>query len=191
MDASNVIAIDKGTAYTKTSKLVSFKSTIREYRSDELNFSQDKIIVEHNNKMYVVGEDGRTNTDLFKSQQEETKLLVLTGIALSNPDIPHQHKHLVTGLPIGRIGYERDDMKNLFQYTTNKITINEQKYIIDIGKTEIFPEGASSFYYLQDMDECLIIDIGGLSIDTALFDKGKKLEKYSTYRLVLCQCTEK
>lgn len=176
-------AVDKGTAYTKTSELVSFKSTIREYREDELDFSQDKIIVDYNNKKYVVGSDGRTNTNLFKSEQEETKLLVLTGIALSNPNTQRIQTHLVTGLPIGRIGYERDNMKRLFQYTNNIITINDQRHIIDIGKTEIFPEGASSFYYLQDVDECIIIDIGGLSIDVALYVKGKKLSKYSTYRL--------
>lgn len=35
---SNIIAVDKGTAYTKTSRLISFKSTVREYRPDELNF---------------------------------------------------------------------------------------------------------------------------------------------------------
>lgn len=179
----NVIAIDKGTAYTKTSSLVNFKSTIREYHSDELDFCQDKIIVEHNNKIHVIGESGRTNTDLFKSQQEETKLLVLTGIALSNPNETRQHTHLVSGLPIGRIGYEGNSMKNLFQYTSNEIIVNKQKYNIDIGRTEIFPEGVSSFYYLQDEEDCLIIDIGGLSVDTALFNKEKKLEKYSTYRL--------
>lgn len=183
MNINNVIAVDKGTAYTKTSSLISFKSTVREYREDELNFSQDKIIVEYHNKKYVIGEDGRTNTNLFKSEQEETKLLVLTGIALSKPMKPYQRVHLVTGLPIGRIGYERDNMKKLFQYTTNKLVVNNQQYTIDIGRAEIFPEGASSFYHLQNIDEGLIIDIGGLSIDTALYTKGKKLSKYSTYRL--------
>ena len=74
-------------------------------------------------------------------------------------------------------------MKKLFQYTSNKITVNNKLYTIDIGRTEIFPEGASSFYHLQDTDEGLIIDIGGLSINTALYTKGKKLIKYSTYRL--------
>lgn len=183
MNSNNIIAVDKGTAYTKTSSLINFKSTIREYREDELNFSQDKIIVEHLNKKYVVGEGGRTNTNLFKSEQEETKLLVLIGIALSNPAQSYHKTHLITGLPIGRIGYERDNMKKMFQYTTNKIMINSQSYVIDIGKTEIFPEGASSFYHLQNTDEGLVIDIGGLSIDTALYIKGKKLSKYSTYRL--------
>lgn len=180
---NNIISVDKGTAYTKTSKLISIKSTIREYRSDELNFSQDKIIVEYMNKKYVIGENGKTNTNLFKSEQDETKLLILTAIALSNPTEIRQRTHLITGLPIGRIGYERDSMKRLLQYTTNNIIINKQPYTIDIGRAEVFPESASSFYYLQDADDGLIIDIGGLSIDTALYTKGKKLSKYSTYRL--------
>lgn len=183
MNSTNIIAIDKGTAYTKSSELISFKSTIREYRNDELNFSQDKIIVEYLNRKYVIGEDGRTNTNLFKSEQDETRLLVLTSIALSNPNQQRQITSLITGLPIGRMEYERNTMKRLFQYTSNKISINGEQYTIDIGRTEIFPEGASSFYYLQDIDEGLIVDIGGLSIDTALFNKKKKLAKYSTYRL--------
>lgn len=178
-----IIAVDKGTAYTKTSELISFKSTIRNYNDNELDFSQDKIVVEYNKRKYVIGGSGKTNTNLFKSEHDETKLLVLTGIALSYPYNIRLQTHLITGLPIGRIGYERDNMKRLFQYTNNEIIVNNRRYIIDIGMVEIFPEGASSFYYLQDIDDGLIIDIGGLSIDVALYVKGKKLEKYSTYRL--------
>ena len=179
----NIISVDKGTAYTKTSEFISFKSTVRKYREDELNFSQDKVIVKYNNIKYVIGENGKTNTDLFKRQQEETKLLVLTAICLSNPNQHRQHINLVTGLPIGRIGYERDVMKNLFQYSSNEICIGDVNYNINIGRTEVFPEGACSFYSLQDTDEGLVVDIGGLSTDTALFVKGQKLSKYSTYRL--------
>ncbi len=178
-----IIAVDKGTAYTKTSELINFKSTIREYQNNELDFSQDKIIVEYGNRQYVVGSEGKTNTNLFKSEQDETKLLVLTGIALSSSNYDKIQTHLVTGLPIGRIGYEKDNMKRLFQYTSNEIRINNRKYTINIGRTEVFPEGASSFYYLQDTDEGLIIDIGGLSTDVALYTKSKKLSKYSTYRM--------
>lgn len=177
-----IIAVDKGTAYTKTSELISFKSTIRKYDENEINFSQDKIIVEYFDNKYVIGNDGKTNTNLFKSEQEETKLLILTTIALS-VRLPKIQTHLVTGLPIGRVGYERENMKRLFQYTSNNIFINNFKYTINIGRVEVFPEGASSFYYLQDVSEGLIIDIGGLSIDTALYTKNRKLSKYSTYRL--------
>lgn len=179
----NIISVDKGTAYTKTSELVNFKSTIRRYSENELNFSQDKIIVTYNNVKYVIGENGKTNTDLFKSQQDETKLLILTAIALSNPNQYRQNINLVTGLPIGRIGYESEDMKNLFQYTSNVIYVGGYQYNINIGRTEVFPEGACSFYSLRDINEGLVIDIGGLSTDTALFTKKQKLSKYSTYRL--------
>ena len=34
-----IIAVDKGTTYTKISKQISFKSTIREYQKGELNFN--------------------------------------------------------------------------------------------------------------------------------------------------------
>lgn len=114
-----IVSVDKGTTYTKTSTLVSFKSTIREYDNNELDFGQDKIIVQYNNKQYVIGEDGKTNTNLFKSQHGETKLLILTGIALSNPHQTTQNICLMTGLPVARIGYEKDTMQSLFQYTHN------------------------------------------------------------------------
>lgn len=178
-----IIAVDKGTTYTKTSELISFKSTIREYRTDEIDFCQDKIITKYNGKTYVMGEKGKTNTDLFKSKHEETKLMILTAIALSHPYKTNIRTHLITGLPIGRYGYERKEMNNLLQYTRNNIIVNDIKYTIEIGRVETFPEGASSFYSLTDKDEGLVIDIGGLSIDTALFAKGDNLEKYSTYRL--------
>lgn len=177
------IAVDKGTTYTKTSALINFKSIIREYHDDEILFCQDKIIVRYNNKPYVIGENGKTNTDLFKSKHEETKLMILTAIALS---YPHQTKiktDLITGLPIGRYGYERKEMNSLLQYTRNDIIVNDIEYTIDINNVETFPEGASSFYSLTDEDNGLLVDIGGLSIDISLFTKGNKLEKYSTYRL--------
>lgn len=176
-----IIAVDKGTTFTKTEK-ISFKSTIREYRSDEIDFAQDKIMVEYNNKKYIIGEKGKTNTNLFKSHQEETKLLILAALALENQLETRQKVRLITGLPIGRYAVEKEHMKKLFQHTKNEIIVNKQKYFIDIADAEIFPEGASSFYSI-DVDEGLIIDIGGLSIDMALFDKEKILTKYSTHKL--------
>lgn len=46
------IAVDKGTTYTKTSDMFSIKSVVRKYQPTELNFSQDKIIVEYINNKY-------------------------------------------------------------------------------------------------------------------------------------------
>jgi len=176
-----IIAVDKGTTFTKTEN-ISFKSTIREYKEDEINFSQDKIIVKYNNKKYVIGDKGKTNTDLFKSKQEETKLLILTAIVLDNPEEPIKRVKLVTGLPIGRYAEERYNMIKLFENTKNELWVNGLKYIVEIKETEVFPEGASSFYYVE-ADEGLVIDIGGLSVDIAQFNKGKVLNKYSTYKM--------
>lgn len=47
-----IIAVDKGTTYTKTSDMFSIKSVVRKYQPTELNFSQDKIIVEYINNKY-------------------------------------------------------------------------------------------------------------------------------------------
>lgn len=37
-----IIAVDKGTTYTKSSGLISFKSTVREYQTDEMNYTELK-----------------------------------------------------------------------------------------------------------------------------------------------------
>lgn len=178
-----IIAIDKGTTYTKSSKSIIIRSTVREYEENEINLGGKKNIAEYEGKIYVVGERGAIRPNLFKSEHEETRLLVLTAIALSYPHNPNINVNLITGLPIGRYGYEKDSMNKLFRHTKNAVTLNGIRYSIAINKVETFPEGASSFYSLLEQQEGLIVDIGGLSIDTSLFGKNGVIEKYSTYRL--------
>lgn len=176
-----IISVDKGTTYTKTHNVI-FKSTIRKYEENEVNFSQNKIIVEYNNQKYVIGEEGKTNTNLFKSHQAETKLLILTAIALSCSTQTIIEVNLITGLPIGRYGDEKQHLKKLLRNTRNSIIVNNKSHFIIINDVEIFPEGASSFYN-DNLSNGLIIDIGGLSVDVALFENKRELTKYSTHKL--------
>jgi hypothetical protein len=73
-------------------------------------------------------------------------------------------------------------MKSLFKDSSTQVRINGQTKTIKIRNVEIFPAAAGAFYAQTDCKDALVIDVGGLSIDTALF-VNKKLQKYSTYSM--------
>jgi len=175
-----VLGVDKGTTYTKTDRGLIIRSTVRTYRKNEVLLDNDKTIVEYEGNKYVIGEKGNYSTDLMKSQHENTKLLILTTIGLSYPD-RFIEANIITGLPIALYSSQKRQMKEMLQIdSSHQITINGQKKYIRFSNIEVFPESAGAFYSQNEYTDALIIDIGGLSIDIALFEKGK-LIKYSTY----------
>lgn len=175
-----ILGVDKGTTYTKTDRGLIIRSTVRTYRKNEVLLDNDKTIVEYEGNKYVIGEKGNYSTDLMKSQHENTKLLILTTIGLSYPD-RFIEANIITGLPIALYSSQKRQMKDMLQRdSTHQITINGQKKYIRFSNIEVFPESAGAFYSQNEYTDALIIDIGGLSIDIALFEKGK-LIKYSTY----------
>lgn len=175
-----ILGVDKGTTYTKTDRGLIIRSTVRTYRKNEVLLDNDKTIVEYEGNKYVIGEKGNYSTDLMKSQHENTKLLILTTIGLSYPD-RFIEANIITGLPIALYSSQKRQMKDMLQRdSTHQITINGQKKYIIFSNIEVFPESAGAFYSQNEYTDALIIDIGGLSIDIALFEKGK-LIKYSTY----------
>jgi len=172
-----ILGIDKGTTFTKTSEGQIIRSTIRENDHDIL--IDNKLLVGLSGRKYIVGERGNYSSDLMKAEHENTKVLIYTMIALSK-DKKYIDTDLVVGLPIGLYARQKENMKKLIDKHLD-ISINGIEKHIEIGRIEVFPEGAGA-YYTQEEKDCLIIDIGGLSIDTALFDNGK-LTKYSTYSM--------
>lgn len=176
-----MIGVDKGTTYTKTNKGLCIRSTIRNFRESDVVLD-DKIIVEYNGQKYIVGEKGYYSTDLMKSQHQYTKLFGLLAIGLSHPNDERIYTDIVTGLPIGLYSVQKKAMKELFLDSFNEIRINGKRQIIKIDRVEVFPESAGAFYSQSEYEDALIIDIGGLSVDTSLF-QNKKLKKYSTYSM--------
>jgi len=175
-----VLGVDKGTTYTKTDRGLIIRSTVRTYRKNEVLLDNEKNIVEYEGSKYIVGEKGNYSTDLMKSQHENTKLLILTAVGLSFTD-RFIETNIVTGLPIALYSSQKQQMKDMLQRdSTHQITINGQKKYIRFPNIEVFPESAGAFYSQSEYTDALIVDIGGLSIDIALFEKGK-LIKYSTY----------
>lgn len=176
-----MLGIDKGTTYTKTDRKLCIRSTIRKYRENDIMLHDDKTLFEMDGQKWIIGEKGNYSTDLMKSKHSNTKMLILLAIGLSYSD-DYIVTDIVTGLPIGLYSTQKQMMKSMFHNTSHEVKINGMKKIIRIKNTEVFPEGAGAFYSQSDYLDALIIDIGGLSIDTALF-RNKKLIKYSTYSM--------
>lgn len=174
-----IIGIDRGSAYVKNSNKQQFKSTVK-LVSDDIIIDKNQILVEYKNSKYIIGEEGNYATDLMKSQNEDTLLLILT--MLAQEPTTFLNIDLITGLPIGLYSNQKQGMKELLQNTTHTIIFNNKRKIINIRRCEIFPEGAGVFYSQDQYTNALIIDVGGLSIDVALFEN-RKLKKYSTYPL--------
>lgn len=169
---------DKGTTYTKDSNGFIIKSTVKEIGEHEV-ILDNKNILEYNGKKHIIGEAGGYSTDLMKSEHENTLLLFLATMGLSNTD-DYIEENIVTGLPIAHYSKQKGKMKELFKPgELHRITINGRKKTIKVKNIEVFPEGAGAFYS-QDLKDGLIIDIGGLSIDLVEF-KGGKMGHYSTY----------
>ena len=174
-----LLGIDKGTTYTKSSEDKIIRSTIRKDNNDIL--IDNKLAVELSGEKFIVGEQGNYSTDLLKASHDNTRLLVYTMIALS-VEKRYIETDLVVGLPIGLYAKQKNNMKQLFTSNlSTHIKINNRDQYIKINRIEVFPEGAGAFYCQQKKD-ALVIDIGGLSIDTALF-QNTKLQKYSTYSM--------
>jgi len=175
-----MLGYDKGTTYSKVSNGFIIKSTIKELGEHDVVLDS-KNILEYEGKKHIIGEKGEYSTDLMKSQHQNTLLLLLACIGLNSHD-DYIEERIVTGLPIGLYSKQKEQMKELFKPNElHRIVINGHKKIIKIKAVEVFPEGAGAFYSQNEKD-ALVIDIGGLSIDTVEF-KGGKMGHYSTYSM--------
>ncbi|WP_432408536.1 hypothetical protein [Wukongibacter sp. M2B1] len=174
-----IIGIDKGSAYTKTSKDVIIKSTVRDLSEDDINLN-DSLFIEMDGEEHFVGGEGSFATDLKKAEHKSTRILTYTAIAKSFEETLI-NTDLVLGLPIGHYSRNKDKMKELFNGKSATISINGNQKVIKIMNVEVFPECAAA-KFTQNIDSGLFIDIGGLSVDNALFKNGK-LEKHSTFTM--------
>ena len=160
-----ILGIDRGTTYTKTNLFKEpFRSTVRKASSDD-DISRGSIIVDYQNQRYIIGEKGEFETDLMKSKDKNTLLLTLVSIALSTGDEIINAK-IVTGLPIGYYGEQKNELKQMLNGTFHNITINGINKSIKINRAEVFPEAAGAFFSVE-LNNALIIDVGGISVDVS------------------------
>jgi plasmid segregation protein ParM len=133
--------------------------------------------------------------ELNKVNKELTRVCILTSLSQYGEYNEYQ---VVTGLPIGLYKAQKEQLKEMLLNNRRvDMEINRQRRIISITKAEVFPQAAGIFYTIdkreyEEYSSVVITDIGGRSVDFALFERinGKwKLTRYSTIMegtLTLC-----
>jgi plasmid segregation protein ParM len=166
LDKVSIHGLDIGNATCKNNNGIIFDSKIT---TVEPMTKTNKMIID--NKTYYLGE-GAFDTTYRKIDKVNYINFVYGLLALSTNTV---HNCVALGLPLGQFKEDRNALINLIMSNNNKIVrMNEfiEKPLI-IDDVEIFPEGVST---LKDDEEFIIIDIGGLTTDTALVinERGKR-----------------
>jgi plasmid segregation protein ParM len=117
---------------------------------------------EINGKVYYVG-TGIGTVDVNKANSELTRVLLLTDLALNGT----QSYKIVTGLPIAQYKSQREQLKRSIM-GWNHSTVNGKQILID--DVTVFPQAAGALYSQNIQDDCIIVDIGGRTVDIGLFE---------------------
>ena len=183
----NILGLDNGYNFTKTSKGIAFCSTIRKGQE----FINDSHQIEVNGEHYIVGEKIGSyiaDSDKLKTPQsrEIVKVCSQTAIGLSFPHDEIIDLDLIVGCPIAYFSQQKDEMKKLMQELSGEIYIKEigKKQTINVHEVLVYPQGIGVvFKHASDLkdDTSLVLDIGGGTWDVAQFD-GLKLTQKATYQ---------
>lgn len=183
----NILGLDNGYNFTKTSKGVIFCSAIQKGQEYINNSHQIEVNGEH----YIVGESfGHyiADADKLKTPQsrEIVKVCSQMAIGLSYPHDEIIDLDLVVGCPIAFFSQQKDEMIKLMKELSGEIYIKEigKKQTINVHEVLAFPQGVGViFKQASDLKDAtsLVIDIGGGTWDVAQFD-GLKLTKKATYQ---------
>ena len=172
-----VLGVDLGNHNVKTSEKKIFRSAFEEFDYKHEILSDDVIVYE--GRKYVIGKGGFDNTKV-KSEKKNTIPLLLNAIyqSVGNSCL---NISLVVGLPL-----EHHKNKTLVKEIKDMYTgVFEFKYVegcntydvvYDIQEVFVFPECLGAFYSLnEDMTDrdVLLIDIGGGTVNIALFSDGE------------------
>lgn len=180
------LGIDLGNHSVKTSSDVIFKSQYEDYDyKHEVN--GDKCIMYNGNK-YVVGK-GVFDYSKVKSERKNTIPLYLNAIYQSiNGSC--DNVRVVVGLPLEHHKDKNivEDMKKLytgrFEFRYGASDEQSEYVVINVKEVFVFPECLGAFYSLdEDMNDrdVLLIDIGGGTVNVALFTDGEYVDS-TTYQ---------
>lgn len=168
--------LDVGYSYTKDNEKRIFKSAMSQM--DKAVSGAIKITIDGNT--YFVG-TGRGTVDIDKADSELTKVCLLANLALT----PASDFYIVTGLPIAQYREQKDKLKHaLLKYRRSTVIINGVQKDIVINDVTVFPQSAGALYSQDILDDALIVDIGGRTVDVALLEveNGKlSLQKCDTW----------
>ena len=181
----NILGLDNGYNYTKTSEGQCILSTVEKGHDDYNNVLE----MSYNGENYIIGEaTGQYIVDANKFKTEEGKDLVrlttLAAIGLSYPEETVIDVSIVAGLPVAFYADQKEDLTKLIKDLDDScIEINKigKKQIIKINKVMVLPQACGIIIEKNKKNESsLVIDIGGGTWDIAQFD-GLKLVEKATY----------
>lgn len=171
------LGIDLGNHNVKTSTKCIFRSVYEEYdyKHEILN---DNVVV-YNGKSYVIGKGSFDNTKV-KSEKSNTIPLFLNAIYQS-VGVCAEPLRIVVGLPLEHHKNKEliADIKKMysglfrFKYKSNNAEKDLSYYVKELY---VFPEALGAFYSLnENMDgrDVLLVDIGGGTVNIALFQDGE------------------
>lgn len=151
--------LDNGYAFTKDNERRCFPSAFS--YTDKMISGSQKIIID--GKDYYVGV-GSMTADVDKINSEVNKACTLMNLAITGA----KEYYLVVGLPIGHYKTQHEKFREtILNYNKCKVEYLDEELKFTIHDVLVFPQGAAALFTMQKIENCIIIDIGGLTIDVA------------------------
>lgn len=151
----SIHGLDIGNSACKTNSGVIFDSRMTQI---EPLTERDKFVFR--GEAYWLGE-GILDTTYRKIDKENYLKFVYASLALSTKTT---HNNICLGLPLGQFKDKEGLIELIMNNNREIVEINNRERSIIIDKVDVMPEGIST---LDDDEECIIVDIGGLTTDTA------------------------
>lgn len=168
-----ILGIDIGNYSVKT---YPGKIIIKSLVSTEENLLGSNMIIEYDNKKYVIGE-GIFETELNKSNKENFIPLLYAAIASATSDTFNQ---IICGLPINQFKNNKLNIEKIINENKVKnVLVNGVERKIVITDFKVYPEGVGAYYSLATSKDSILVDIGGRTTDIA-FIANNKLSTAST-----------
>lgn len=170
-----ILAIDLGNYNIKTSEGISFSSRFTEGVSEN---PVGEEIIKFNEKTYTMTKGVFDNT--FDKSKKEYLPNLLYAIAKSSSSKDTEFD-IVLGVPLDNLGIT-NNLKEELENKEFEFEYNGKEKKIKINRVATVGEGISTYYNLNENDrdkDCLIIDIGGRTVNVCSFID-KKLDKKFT-----------
>ena len=169
--------LDVGYSHTKDNEGKIFRSA---YTKESVAIGK-KLMIDGIN--YQVG-SGNMNSDVDKTDNEINKVCTIYNLLISDAN----DLILSVGLPIGQYKSQKDKLKHsILEYNKCEVVYDNKKFQVDIKEVLVNPQGISALYSMPNLKmdgECIIVDVGGLTIDTCLVEfssMGSKIIKCDTW----------
>lgn len=162
-----ILGVDLGNWNVKTSEGDIFPSR---YTIVENILGATGDVLEHEGIKYFMRE-GKLENNYDKANKETNLILFLYSLALQKD----RYFKVVIGLPALAYKANRESFKDkLLNQKIHDVVINKEHKKIIIEDLIVFPEGAGAYFSLRNRPKnCVIIDIGGGTINIVSFKNGK------------------